>query len=52
MGDERYQATASTLDGDEHAELWELLKQQYPFFAEHETKTDRRIPVVALVPDA
>jgi deazaflavin-dependent oxidoreductase (nitroreductase family) len=52
VGDERYPATASTLDGDEHAELWEMLKQQYPFFAEHENKTDRTIPVVALTPNA
>lgn len=51
VGDERYQATASTLDGDEHAELWEFLKRQYPFFAEHEAKTDRSIPVVALTPN-
>ncbi|HJQ00314.1 MAG TPA: nitroreductase family deazaflavin-dependent oxidoreductase [Jatrophihabitans sp.] len=52
VGDERYSATASTLDGAEHEELWELLKRQYPFFAEHESKTSRQIPVVALTPDA
>lgn len=52
VGDQTYQALASTLDGDEHEYLWEMLKQQYPFFAEHETKTSRRIPVVALTPDA
>ena len=52
VGDERYPAVASTLDGEEHRELWELLKRQYPFFAEHETKTTRQIPVVALTPDA
>ena len=52
VGDQTYQALASTLDGAEHEELWELLKRQYPFFAEHETKTSRRIPVVALTPDA
>jgi deazaflavin-dependent oxidoreductase (nitroreductase family) len=51
VGDETYQALASTLDGEEHEDLWEKLKQQYPFFAEHETKTTRRIPVVALTPD-
>jgi deazaflavin-dependent oxidoreductase (nitroreductase family) len=52
VGDQSYPALASTLDGPEHEQLWELLKQQYPFFAEHENKTDRRIPVVALTPDA
>jgi hypothetical protein len=26
-----------------------MLKDRYPFFAEHETKTSREIPVVALM---
>jgi deazaflavin-dependent oxidoreductase (nitroreductase family) len=42
-------ATATTLEGDERAALWEMLKTTYPFFAEHEAATTRTIPVVALV---
>lgn len=43
------QVTARPLDGAERAELWEMLKTTYPFFAEHEQKAAARtIPVVAL----
>lgn len=48
VGDETYDAVASTLEGAEREREWEMLKQAYPFFADHETKTERTIPVVAL----
>lgn len=48
VGDETYQATATALDGDERTTVWAMIKQTYPFFADHEQKTDRTIPVVAL----
>ncbi len=48
IGDETYAATATPLTGDERERVWTLLKETYPFFAEHETKTVREIPVVAL----
>jgi deazaflavin-dependent oxidoreductase (nitroreductase family) len=48
VGDERYEAIASTAEGAERHRLWTSLKQQYPFFAEHEQKTTREIPVVIL----
>ncbi|GAA5139758.1 nitroreductase/quinone reductase family protein [Pseudonocardia adelaidensis] len=44
-------AVARTLEGAEHEPVWEMLKTTYPFFAEHERKTTRAIPVVALVPN-
>lgn len=47
-GDEAYPALATTLTGDERETAWVGLKEAYPFFAEHEAKTDRTIPVVAL----
>jgi deazaflavin-dependent oxidoreductase (nitroreductase family) len=50
VGDETYAATATPLEGDERDTVWSMLKTTYPFFAEHETKTDRVIPVVALGP--
>ena len=53
MGDESglpRPAVARTLEGDERAPVWEMLKANYPFFAEHERKTTRTIPVVALDP--
>jgi deazaflavin-dependent oxidoreductase (nitroreductase family) len=48
VGDERYDAEAVSTVGDERARLWTMLKETYPFFAAHETKTERTIPVVAL----
>jgi deazaflavin-dependent oxidoreductase (nitroreductase family) len=48
VGDETYDAVAAATDGDERKQLWAMLKENYPFFAEHEAKTDRTIPVVAL----
>jgi deazaflavin-dependent oxidoreductase (nitroreductase family) len=48
LADETYAATATPLEGDERRRVWTLLTSTYPFFAEHEAKTDRVIPVVAL----
>jgi hypothetical protein len=28
--------------------LWAMVKERYPFFADHEAKTERVIPVVVL----
>jgi deazaflavin-dependent oxidoreductase (nitroreductase family) len=43
-------AVARTLEGAEREPVWEMLKANYPFFAEHERQTKRTIPVVALTP--
>ena len=48
VGDEIYEAVASTAEGAERERLWSLIKQNYPFFAEHEQQTERVIPVVIL----
>jgi deazaflavin-dependent oxidoreductase (nitroreductase family) len=48
VGEEFYDAVATPLAGEERERLWSMLKQAYPFFAAHEAKTDRTIPVVAL----
>jgi deazaflavin-dependent oxidoreductase (nitroreductase family) len=52
VGTESYQALASPLEGADRESMWTSLKQHYPFFAEHEAKTSRTIPVVTLTPDA
>jgi deazaflavin-dependent oxidoreductase (nitroreductase family) len=49
VGDETYPALASVLTGAERDRQWAMLKQTYPFFAEHEQTAGRTIPVVALV---
>ena len=48
IGDERYAATATTLTGEEYDRKWGEIKEKYPFFADHEVKAGRTIPVVAL----
>lgn len=48
VGDESYEAVATTLEGDDREQTWATVKQLYRFFAAHEAKTDRTIPVVAL----
>ncbi len=50
IGDERYEAIAVPLRGEERDRVWRELKQAYPFFADHEKQTAREIPVVALTP--
>ena len=48
VGDEAYPALATTLDGADRAGAWSMLKEGYPFFADHEISAERVIPVVAL----
>ena len=48
VGDETYEATATATEGADRARVWAMLKQEYPFFADHEAATERTIPVVAL----
>jgi deazaflavin-dependent oxidoreductase (nitroreductase family) len=48
IGDQDYPATATPLAGDDRARAWAEIKAAYPFFADHETKAGREIPVVAL----
>ncbi|MET4782496.1 nitroreductase/quinone reductase family protein [Glaciihabitans sp. UYNi722] len=49
VADERFDATAVALEGDDREREWAMLKETYPFFADYETKTERQIPVVSLV---
>jgi deazaflavin-dependent oxidoreductase (nitroreductase family) len=48
VGDEAYPAMAMPLEGAERDRAWSMLKESYPFFADHEARTERVIPVVAL----
>jgi deazaflavin-dependent oxidoreductase (nitroreductase family) len=45
---ECYEAVAGTAEGAERERLWNMLTQHYPFFAEHQRRTEREIPVVIL----
>jgi deazaflavin-dependent oxidoreductase (nitroreductase family) len=48
VGHEAYPALATVLTGADRESQWAMLKETYPFFAEHEQKAGRTIPVVAL----
>jgi deazaflavin-dependent oxidoreductase (nitroreductase family) len=48
VGDESFDAVAEPLTGPERDRIWAEIKRTYPFFAEHEEKSGRDIPVVAL----
>jgi deazaflavin-dependent oxidoreductase (nitroreductase family) len=48
VGVETYHATAATLIGIEREQTWARIVERYPFFAEHQAKTSRQIPIVAL----
>ena len=48
VGTETYEATAIVTQGTERQQLWTWILEQYPFFADHQTKTTRQIPVIAL----
>ena len=43
-----YPATATPLRGEQYTETFARIQEQYPFFAEHQARVRRRIPVVAL----
>ncbi|GAA1212403.1 nitroreductase family deazaflavin-dependent oxidoreductase [Pseudonocardia alaniniphila] len=48
VGDETYDATAVAATGEERERLWSILTAAYPFFTDHEAKTERVIPVVVV----
>ena len=48
VADEAYPALAAPLEGAERDRTWTEIKRLYPFFADHEAKVDREIPVVEL----
>ena len=45
---DRFTATARIADGDERAQIWELMAQMYPPYRDYQAKTTRAIPVVVL----
>lgn len=45
-GVERFEATATTAEGEERTRLFEMLKADGPHYAEHQAKVEREIPIV------
>jgi deazaflavin-dependent oxidoreductase (nitroreductase family) len=50
IGTETVPMTARVASADERAPIWAAQKQEFPGFADYETKTSREIPVVILEP--
>ena len=48
VGTETVPVVARVAGDEERAPIWEKQKRDYPGFAEYESRTDRRIPVVIL----
>ncbi len=48
LGPDRFEATATPLEGAERADAYARQAAQFPFFADYEQQTSREIPVVLL----
>jgi deazaflavin-dependent oxidoreductase (nitroreductase family) len=48
VGSETFDAAAIVLEGMPRQHLWTKIVELYPFFAEHQAKTTRQIPVIVL----
>ncbi len=48
VGMETFDAIAVVTEGEERQRLWTRIVEAYPFFAEHQAKVTRQIPVIAL----
>ena len=49
VGADTFDATAVVLEGAERARIWSDIVARYPFFADHQAKITRQIPVIALI---
>ena len=48
VGNETFKADATVTEGPERQRLWNRVVELYPFFADHQAKTSRQIPVIVL----
>ena len=48
VGNETFKAIATVTEGLERQRLWSRIVELYPFFADHQAKTSRQIPVIVL----
>src|SRR5207247_922502 len=48
VGSETYDATALVTEGAERQRLWDMIVGKHQFFVEHQAKTTRQIPIIAL----
>ena len=48
VGNEIFEAITIVTEGPERQRLWTRVVELYPFFADHQTKVTRQIPVIVL----
>jgi deazaflavin-dependent oxidoreductase (nitroreductase family) len=48
VGKEIFEAIATVTEGPERQRLWTRVVELYPFFADHQAKVTRQIPVIVL----
>ena len=48
VGSDTFKAIAIVTEGLERQRLWSRVVELYPFFADHQAKTSRQIPVIVL----
>ncbi len=48
FGTQTYDTTANVVQDAERQQLWSRIVEQYPFFADHQAKITREIPLIAL----
>ena len=48
VGNEIFEAIAIVTEGTERQRLWTRVVELYPFFADHQAKVTRQIPVIVL----
>lgn len=48
VGTETFDAVAAVAEGEERERLWSRIVELHPFFADHQAKVTRQIPVIML----
>lgn len=48
VGNETYTATATVIQGEEREHIWAWAAEQFSFINDHQAKTTRQIPLIAL----
>lgn len=51
VGAKTVKGTARVAEGDERAEIWDMMAKIYPPYLDYQKATDREIPVVVIDPD-
>lgn len=51
LPDAEWDGIATVIEGDRREREWEKIVEGFPFFADHQAKVDRTIPIVEVVPE-